>query len=294
MPRILVVEPSQTAAARTAALLRDARHEVALAADAAGGLAAVRSAAPDLVVADWHLPDGSGPELARAVRAEFPALPVVIVTDRGSEDLAVDALKAGAAGYLPKRRLDDDLLPLADELLAVAGSRQKLTLFLGGMTAAEHRFTLASDPDLVPPLVGHLDALLRHMGLFDEAVRMRVGVAVHEAVVNGIVHGNLGVGSELKDGDWQAYNRAIAERQRQEPYARRRIHVTLRAAKGPHLEVRVRDEGPGYDPAALPDPTDPANLEKGSGRGLLLIRTFFDEVSHNAAGNEIVMVKKCQ
>ena len=50
-------------------------------------------------------------------------------------------------------------------------------------------------------------------------------------------------------------------------------------------------DGPGFDPRALPDPTDPANWEKACGRGLLLIRTFFDDVKHNATGNEITMTK---
>jgi anti-sigma regulatory factor (Ser/Thr protein kinase) len=42
----------------------------------------------------------------------------------------------------------------------------------------------------------------------------------------------------------------------------------------------------------LPDPTDPANLGKSSGRGLFLIRTFMDEVSFNETGNEITMIKR--
>ncbi|HEY1379785.1 MAG TPA: ATP-binding protein [Gemmataceae bacterium] len=52
----------------------------------------------------------------------------------------------------------------------------------------------------------------------------------------------------------------------------------------------MRDEGPGFDPATLPDPLDPANLERASGRGLLLIRTFMTEVRHNDRGNEITLV----
>ena len=54
----------------------------------------------------------------------------------------------------------------------------------------------------------------------------------------------------------------------------------------------VRDEGLGFDPSTLPDPTDPANLGKVSGRGLLLIQTFMDHVEHNATGNQITMVKR--
>jgi len=53
----------------------------------------------------------------------------------------------------------------------------------------------------------------------------------------------------------------------------------------------VRDDGAGFDRALLPDPTDPTNLERVSGRGLLLINTFMDRVEHNASGNEITMVK---
>ena len=53
-----------------------------------------------------------------------------------------------------------------------------------------------------------------------------------------------------------------------------------------------RDEGPGFDPATVPDPTDPANLEKASGRGLLLIRAYMDEVIHNRTGNQVTLVKR--
>jgi len=54
----------------------------------------------------------------------------------------------------------------------------------------------------------------------------------------------------------------------------------------------VRDEGPGFDPSALPDPTDPENLLKPCGRGVMLIRTFMDQVNFSAKGNEITMVKR--
>ena len=70
------------------------------------------------------------------------------------------------------------------------------------------------------------------------------------------------------------------------------MHVLARESHREAVYV-IRDEGPGFDPTGLPDPTDPSNLERVSGRGLLLIRTFMDEVHHNKAGNEITMVKRC-
>jgi anti-sigma regulatory factor (Ser/Thr protein kinase) len=54
----------------------------------------------------------------------------------------------------------------------------------------------------------------------------------------------------------------------------------------------MRDEGPGFDPKELPDPTDPENLLKLSGRGILLMRTFMDDVKFNDRGNEVTMVKR--
>ena len=53
-------------------------------------------------------------------------------------------------------------------------------------------------------------------------------------------------------------------RRRQSPYQERRIEIEVRLSQSAAVFV-IRDEGPGFDPAALPDPTDPANLEKASG-----------------------------
>ena len=53
----------------------------------------------------------------------------------------------------------------------------------------------------------------------------------------------------------------------------------------------IRDEGPGFDPASIPNPTDPEYLERPSGRGMLLMRSFMDELTYNDTGNEVTMVK---
>jgi serine/threonine-protein kinase RsbW len=77
------------------------------------------------------------------------------------------------------------------------------------------------------------------------------------------------------------------------------VHVEftpLRAsAPGDGIQIRVRDEGPGFDPSTLPDPLAPENLLKSSGRGIFLIRSFMDEMVLQRApegGMEVVMVKR--
>ena len=58
------------------------------------------------------------------------------------------------------------------------------------------------------------------------------------------------------------------------------------------IKFVIRDEGKGFDWCGLPDPTDPQNLLKVSGRGVLLMKTFMDEVNFNQAGNEVTLVKR--
>jgi len=291
MARVLVAEDSPTQAQFVNFLLRDAGHEVELTVNGVDALAAIRRQLPDVVLTDMQMPQMNGLELVEALRSEFPGLPVVLNTEFGSEELAVQALRSGAAYYIPKRNLAREVASLLEELLSVGSARKKQTLFLDRLSQTENQFILENDTDLVPQVVGHVESVMKQMALFDESEQMRIGIAVHEAVVNGMVHGNLEIGSELKSGDWQAYHDTIASRSKSTPYCDRRVVVVIRARRGPYLEVRVKDQGLGFDPGKLPDPTDPANIGKASGRGLLLIRTFFDSVNHSSTGNEIIMVK---
>ncbi|MFQ3652029.1 MAG: ATP-binding protein [Gemmataceae bacterium] len=119
-----------------------------------------------------------------------------------------------------------------------------------------------------------------------------LGVAIHEALTNAILHGNLELDSALREDNENLYLQLGQQRRLEEPYKSRRVYVTTRYSRQ-EVAIIVRDEGNGFDPSNLPDPTDPANLGKVSGRGLLLIQTFMDRVSHNDKGNEITMVKRC-
>ena len=117
------------------------------------------------------------------------------------------------------------------------------------------------------------DHIGRMCGLDDEAIHW-VGVAVRESVINAIKHGN-------------------------EEDERKRVHVEFAPLNGDStgVAIRVRDEGTGFDPAALPDPLAPENILKSSGRGIFLIRNFMDERVMQRApqgGMEVVMVKRAQ
>ncbi len=93
-----------------------------------------------------------------------------------------------------------------------------------------------------------------------------VRLAVEEALVNAIIHGN-----QLDSN--------------------KRVRISCRVA--PELvRVEITDEGEGFNPAAVPDPTDPKRLELPGGRGVMLMRAFMSQVKYNAPGNCVVLEKE--
>ena len=122
----------------------------------------------------------------------------------------------------------------------------------------------------------------------------------HSVIVPGAVdawdqlvreHGNLDLSSGLREDGGEEYTALGKQRRKEEPYVSRMVEVLAKIDRS-CITVVVRDEGVGFEPDGLPDPTDPANLQKVHGRGLMLIRTFMDEVLFNETANEITMVKR--
>jgi len=92
-----------------------------------------------------------------------------------------------------------------------------------------------------------------------------VRLALEEALVNAIKHGN-----------------------QMDPS--KKVHIECRV-NAERIWIRIRDEGQGFDINALPDPTLEENLEKPSGRGVLLMREFMTNVEYNERGNCVTLEK---
>jgi serine/threonine-protein kinase RsbW len=115
------------------------------------------------------------------------------------------------------------------------------------------------------------DHIGHDVGLDDDAIHW-VGVAIRESVINAIKHGNQNDRTKHVFVDFE-----------------------VPACSVPELMIRVRDQGPGFDPDTLADPLAPENLLKSSGRGIFLIRSFMDDVQMQRApegGMEILMIKR--
>jgi anti-sigma regulatory factor (Ser/Thr protein kinase) len=137
--------------------------------------------------------------------------------------------------------------------------------------------------------------MLSDMRFCDGPERVHLGMALEEALLNAFCHGTLALPaeqvqqarSELSQGRVAEF---IQDRWSHPSCLDRKVFVEVRLSTKEARFV-VRDEGPGFAHDALPQRHDPTTLERGRGRGLVLMRHFMDEVTFNEKGNEVTLVK---
>ncbi|MEW4564030.1 response regulator [Bremerella sp. JC770] len=250
----------------------------------------VASEDPDIVLTDLRMPGMDGLELVKAMRFEYPFIPCILMTAHGSEEIAAEALRQGAASFVPKKDLIQKLASTLINVLASAHHERVAKRFDDCWHETTSHFTLENDASLIGAVTGHVQNYLQKFRSVPENELVRLGVALDEALRNAMFHGNLQLESELWAADPEKFYAEAERRQQIEPYRGRTVHFTLTCLRE---EVRfiVRDHGEGFDVSQETfDPSDPMQLTRPNGRGLFLIRTFMDEVNFNETGNEITMI----
>src|SRR5262245_29632367 len=152
------------------------------------------------------------------------------------------------------------------------------------------RLAFGNDPQLVASIIAQLHDDVVAVGVCDHRAAGHVSIALEEAILNAIYHGNLEISSELKENGDEPFLALARERQTLAPYCSRLVRLVSRVTPRWATFV-IADEGRGFNVANLPDPTDPENLLRPSGRGVLLMRAFMDDVRYNTTGNRVTMVK---
>jgi CheY-like chemotaxis protein len=298
MTRILVVDDSPPDLALVEAHINNTRPrwEVKSAGSGSEALAQIAEVHPDVLITDLRMPQMDGIQLIAAMKRLRPELPVIITTARGSEELAVEALAKGAASYIPKNQMTSRLVETVEQVLARVHAEHKYRRLIGSLNRTEYEFAIESDFTLIPPLVDLLQQISFGVNLVDTTERRRLGVALDEALLNAVYHGNLELpADELGDVRCQLREdnlpSAVKHRAEQEPYIARRISV--RAVITPQEgSFVIRDDGRGFDVRMIPDARNPKTLEEEGGRGLLLMKSFVDEVNFNETGNEVTLIKR--
>ncbi len=298
MPNILLVEDSPTQAMQMKLLLESASHIVTCVDDGTTALEHLARGFDEIVVTDLELPVMNGLELIKKMQADYPFIPAVLVTARGSERLAAEALRHGAAAYVPKTMLNELLLATVEDVLGVLRTDRSYAELIDHMTENRLVFDLPSRPEFIPTVIDLTMQMAAGMELLNGTERHRVSIALKHALTNALYRGNL----ELTREQWQDHAGSegadapawplFEERLGKAPYKNRKIHYDARLMRDV-LRVVIRDEGHGFKTGGLLHITDPRTLENGNGRGLILIHSFMDKVTYNDRGNEVTMVKHC-
>jgi len=295
MPSVLIVDDSDVDRRLAGGLLtKSGRYEVQYASGGSEALALLRKSRPAIVLTDLQMPDRGGLMVIEACRLHYENLPVVLMTGQGSENLAVEALKAGAAGYVAKGALAERLVDTLDDVLSHAQEDQSARRLISRLVESKFLFELENDPDLVAPLVDMVEQMLGGLGVCNTVDCMRVGAAFKEVVLAAMICGNLELPSEaLASGDEPALEEVqiIARRRAESPYGDRRLGVELHF-EPQEARLTVRHQGaPLWDERMLQPPTD-AQLEDPGLRSVVLMQSFCDGVELAPGGREVTLIKR--
>lgn len=297
MPKVLIVDDSAVDRRLVGGLLeKELGWEVTLAGDGADALSRIQQSPVDVVVTDLQMPEMDGLNLVQAIRVQYADLPVILITGQGSESLAVEALEHGAAGYVPKSEVAAMLPATVEDVWEMVGADRSFASLIDCMKHSDFTFELENDPSLIAPLCDLVSQMVEGIGLSNAIGRVRIGVAVEQALLNALFHGNLDLSRDQLRTSREAASGGegvdlVSQRQVEQPYSDRRIFVDA-SVEPAAVRILIRDEGPGFDITTVPEPSDPASLERTGGRGLVLMRSFMDELTFNDKGNEVVMTKR--
>ena len=267
--RVLVVEDSKTMQTFLLNLLKKEDYEVILAGNGETGMqlfqqGLVEGNPFDIVMTDIVMPGMSGLEVLKQVKTLNYDTVVIVLTSDANVDTAIEALNLGANNFLHKPPNSEEIL----NVLWRATKHREIFLEneeLNPFTERSIHIEIPSHLKFIKGIAHNIIADAKLMGYDERDLRDKIPVTVDEAVTNAIKHGNK----------FQEDKKVT-------------IDVSMNTDR---IKIVVADEGEGFDVSKVPDPTDPTNYLKASGRGILFMRIGMDDIRYNAKGNMLTLIK---
>jgi serine/threonine-protein kinase RsbW len=259
--RILIVDNNDELRVILEAVLGNLGHQVVVTGDREQALAREDLDEFDLIISDLT-DDPSTDE--RPISELHRKHLLVAIPAEGLKPDVIKAFKFGAANYLRLPYDRDALREIVEQTLSY-----KLR-YVDDPSVLSHthekiEFEIPSDLTLMNGVLQYLLERVSKLGLITPE-GSNLFVALDEAFVNAVKHGN-----------------------KNDPTKLVRVGAELSATEA---SFTIEDEGEGFDVQTIPDPCDPSNLFKSSGRGVLLMYNIMDEVEYNAQGNRVKMIKR--
>ncbi len=297
MPTVLVVDDTPVDRRIAGGLIEeDPTATVSYAENGADAIEKLAQSMPDLVVTDLQMPELDGLQLVQRIRMIYPKLPVILMTAKGSEAIAMEALEQGAASYVPKSQLNERLRETVQDVLSMAGAERTHNALLACQDRIEIGYSLGNDAALIDTVTELIQQFLEGMDLFDHTENCRVVIAVREALLNALYRGNLEITSdhlqEASEDLVSGRTGIVDERRTHAPFSERKVFLDLRIDRQ-EAKFTIRDEGRGFDHKSFfASESTSETIDMDRGRGLRLMQSFMNEVAYNEAGNEVTLVKR--
>lgn len=261
--RILIVDGNAELRGVLSDALREQGHEVVATGDRAEAVGREDLEEFDLVISDLTEDAAGGIEIISELKRKRLFVPIVVSSHEAQQHGVVKAFKLGASNYLQKPYDREELRSIVEKTL---GYKLRFIEDVKVLPFVRERieFELPSDLSLMNGVLHYLIERASALGVI-KPDSSNLFIALDEAFVNAVKHGN--------EGDPKKLVRITAD-------------LSTREAR-----FTIEDEGAGFNVKEIPDPLDPSNLFKTSGRGVLLIYNIMDVVEYNERGNRLTMVK---
>lgn len=146
--------------------------------------------------------------------------------------------------------------------------------------------------------IGEVAGLIKEISeviseVIDEANVNLFAAALYEVAINAIEHGNLGISYETKK-EWiekNIYHEKLAELLKTETAKNTFVEISLEIENG-YITLIVKDEGEGFKPQKAIEKIKQEDFMRNSGRGMMMMKSYFDEIKYNETGNSITLLKK--
>ncbi len=245
----------------------------------------------DLIITDIMLRKMDGIELLRHTNSLESPIPVLILTAQAHVEDAIRALRYGACDFIRKPFDITEVISVVRGIIRSRQEKQRADTFGQYIVYDKGIYRMGTDISACNVLSYKLTKNLPSAGFCNRTTAENLSLALREAITNAMYHGNLEINSKVREERGiNGFNEEIELRRNMPGYKDRKVTIHNEFT-GDYVEFIIEDEGPGFDFRSLPDPRDPENFLRDSGRGLLIIRIHVDEISWNEKGNQIRLRK---
>jgi DNA-binding response OmpR family regulator len=290
MKKILIIDDEKQVRDVLNIALNEEGYESLQAPSGEQGVDLFKSSEPDIVITDVMMPGIDGIEVTKQMRAHRDDIDVVVMSGFGTEELVINALRAGASNYIKKPIVFDELFKIIDDIIFKRENRKRYEISRDVVESEQKSLVIGNDLSRVWGTVNQI--LFNTQVAVDHTTLEGMCIGLYELLINAIEHGNLGITFQDKSDALENNTYTELLQNRMENAEKEGKVVRIHSDYSPSsMSIDIQDQGNGFDLEKLPNITDAASILMDHGRGILLANLFYDSVAYEEPGNRVKISK---